>query len=590
MQTFGKEGRKAVWLALPALIILIVVFGLPIVWLFLDSLNAPTFSIANYRAFLGDNANIRVIVQTVEISVIATCACLIIGYPTAYLIVAAPKRLRIALIVLVIIPFLTSALARTYAWIMVLGDSGLINNLLLDFGVISTPLPLIYNRMAIYLAMVNFMLPIMILPLVSVMLGIDRSLMAAARSMGARPFTAFCRVFFPLSIPGIRSATVLVFVICLGFYIIPSALGGLGDSMLSNFLVSQVTASFDMTSVATGSFVLLALAIVVLLIVGLDLSGAQAGQAPLRSRLAKLSPVSWLTRSLSEIFIGFRAKRWTAQRYRSSRESWLPKIGGNVLILLVLTYLLAPSVVVIVMSFSAGAYLEFPPSGLSLRWYRSFFGSSAWYGAAWTSFEIGVAVAVLSTIVGTLAAYGLSRTSPRLRRILNVVILTPITIPVIVVGVASYFGLAKLGLIGSRTGVILAQSIGAISYVVVIVSATLANFDRQLEQAAQSMRAGPAQTFARVTLPLIRPGIVGGAFLAFIHSFDEVVITSLVSGFSVTTLPLKMWENIRNAIDPTLAAVASLLTLLPLLYLIGLYVAWRRSKSRSQSTLLGAAN
>ncbi|RWH31397.1 MAG: ABC transporter permease subunit [Mesorhizobium sp.] len=592
MQTLQKQRLTGIGLALPVLIVLVVVFGIPLVQLFLTSLNAPMFSVSNYLRFLQDPANVRVVLQTVQISVIATAACLIVGYPTAYLIVAAPKRLRIVLIVLVMIPYLTSGLARTYAWIMILGDSGLINNLLLQFGIISSPLLLIYNRMALYVGMVHIMLPMMVLSLVSVMLGIDKSLMAAARSMGAPPFTAFCRVFFPLSIPGVRSATLLVFVICLGFYIIPASLGGLGDVMLSNFLASQVTTTFDLVSVATGSFVLLAIAIVVLSILGLDLSGTQglAAQVPRRSRFARPSLIGWLTRSLTEFSTGFRAKRWTAHRYRPRGEGWLPEIGGKVLVLLVLTYLLAPSVVVIVMSFSSGSYIEFPPSGLSLRWYRSFFGNTAWYGAAWTSMEIGLAVALLSTIVGTLAAYGLSRTSPRLRSTLNVVILTPITIPVIVVGVACYFGLANLGLIGSRTGVILAQSIGAISYVVVIVSATLANFDRRLEQAAQSMRAGPLQTFARVTLPLIRPGIIGGAFLAFIHSFDEVVITSLVSGFSVTTLPLKMWENIRNAIDPTLAAVASLLTVLPMLWLIGMCVVWQRSESKAQFPIPSAAN
>ncbi|WP_247478743.1 ABC transporter permease subunit [Bradyrhizobium sp. CW9] len=119
----------------------------------------------------------------------------------------------------------------------------------------------------------------------------------------------------------------------------------------------------------------------------------------------------------------------------------------------------------------------------------------------------------------------------------------------------------KLGLIGTKAGIVLTHTIGAISYVVVIVSATLVNFDRQLERAAKSMRAGPLQTFTRVTLPLIRPGVIGGALFAFIHSFDEVVKSSLVSGLSIRTLPLKMWENIQHEIDPTIAAVASLLVL-----------------------------
>lgn len=196
-------------------------------------------------------------------------------------------------------------------------------------------------------------------------------------------------------------------------------------------------------------------------------------------------------------------------------------------------------------------------------------------------------VTILSTIVGTLAAYGLSRTSSQFRGSLTMVLLAPITFPSIVVAIAAYLWLVNLGLIGTRTGIVLSHSIGAICYVVVIVSATLATFDRRLEQAAKSMRAGPLQTFMRITLPLIQPGIIGGAIFAFIHSFDEVVISSMVSGFSIRTLPLKMWENMRNEIDPTIAAVASLLMLLPILWLAALYIFWWRSRPLAQSVATG---
>lgn len=252
-------------------------------------------------------------------------------------------------------------------------------------------------------------------------------------------------------------------------------------------------------------------------------------------------------------------------------------------------FLLFPGLVVIVMSFSPGTFLEFPPSGLSLQWYRSFFGDASWYDATWTSVQIGIAVTILSTIVGTLAAYGLSHTYPRLRAILSMVILTPITFPVIVVGIATYLGLVQLGLIGTKAGIILAHSIGATGYVVVIVSATLANLDRRLEDAAKSMRAGPFQTFMRVTLPLICPGVLGGAVFAFLHSFDEVVTTSLVGGLSIRTLPLKMWENMRHQLDPTIAAVASLLMLLPVLWLIVLYVTWWKSRPQALRAIQDAA-
>ncbi|MBY3447102.1 ABC transporter permease subunit [Rhizobium laguerreae] len=589
MQVFQRIGRAPIILVLPAMGVLLVVFGVPTVQLFLESLNAPNFSIQNYSSFLGQYANIRVLLQTLEISAIATVICLLVGYPTAYLISTASKRARMVLIVLVVIPYLTSGLARTYSWVVILGDNGLINSALMNWGLISSPLPLIYNRVAVYVGMVHIMLPMMILPLVSVMLGINTSLIAAAKSMGAKPSTAFWRVYFPLSMPGVRSGTLLVFVICLGFYITPAALGGLGDAMLSTFIASQVSTGFNMGSVSASSFVLLAIAVVMLSVFGLNLSGTQDSAPKLRKGfMERFSLLRAVKQYLNELSVASRSKRWSKALYQPQGAGGWSRFAGILTLTLVIFFLLFPEVVVIIMSFSSDATLQFPPSGFSLQWYGSFFGDEAWYGAAWTSIKIGLAVAALSTVLGTLAAYGLSRIASDIRGWLTVVILAPITIPVIVVGVASYFGLVNLGFIGTETGIVLAHTIGAISYVVVIVSATLANFDRRLEQAAKSMGARPFTAFIRVTFPLIRPGIIGGALFAFIHSFDEVVVTSLVSGYSVRTLPLKMWENIRNEIDPTVAAVASLLTLLPILWMIALYVTWWRARSSSQNTVLEA--
>ncbi|MCK1477944.1 ABC transporter permease subunit [Bradyrhizobium sp. 197] len=586
MKTFQHFPRTPVCLAVPALTILLVVFGMPIVRLFLTSVNAPAFSVGNYQAFLGQPANVRVLFQTIEMSIVATALCVLFGYPTAYVIAASPKRLRTALLVFVVIPYLTSLLVRTYAWIVILGDRGLINNALLNFGLISNPLPLLYSRFAVYIGMVHIMLPMMILPLVSVMVGIDRSLVAAARSMGARPLVAFWRVFFPLTLPGLRSGTLLIFVLCLGFYITPAALGGLRDAMLSTFIAAQVASSFNLAQIAASSFVLLSVAAIVLSLFGLDLSGKQKGtERPRRTSPRWPSSFAALKRCFIQLATSHRANRWAAHLYQPGRNDSRWNFAGAIFVASVMFYLLAPSVVVIIMSFSSGAFLEFPPSGFSLQWYRSFFGDPSWTDAAWTSVQIGVAVALLSTFVGTLAAYGLNRTFARLRSSLTMMILMPITFPSIVVAIATYLGLLNVGLIGSKTGIVLAHSIGAIGYVVVIVSATLANFDRRLEQAAMSMRAGPLQTARRVTLPLIMPGIIGGTVFAFIHSFDEVVISSLVSGFSIRTLPLKMWENIRHAIDPTIAAVASMLVLLPVLWLFAIYMTWWRSRPERQRTL-----
>jgi len=276
-----------------------------------------------------------------------------------------------------------------------------------------------------------------------------------------------------MSLPGVRSGSFLVFVLCLGFYITPAALGGLHDAMLSNFIATQDASSFNIASTATSAFILLSIAAVVLSIVGLDLSGtripaARAGGPAWSSALPSFgSPI----RYLDELACPYRAKRWTARLYQARGESPWWKIASAVFVGAAMFYLLFPSLVVVITSFSDGTFLEFPPSRLSLKWYRSFFGDPSWTGAAWASIQIAIAVVSLSTVVGTLAAYRLNPSSPRLRSFLNMLILAPITFPSIVVGSAAYLGLLNLGLTGTETGIILTHSIGASAYVVVIVSA-----------------------------------------------------------------------------------------------------------------------
>ncbi|ULJ74268.1 ABC transporter permease subunit [Rhizobium gallicum] len=584
MRTIQKIRSMPILLTVPAFGLLFAIFGVPMILLFLTSVNAPAFSLANYEGFFAQRSFVLILFQTFKISFIATTLCLVIGYPTAYFIANA-GRARPLLMVLVFLPWLTSALVRTYAWTVVLGDSGLINTLLLNAGLIERPLSLIYNRFAVYVGMVHIMLPMMILPLISVMMGIDKSLMSAARSMGAKPFTAFLRVFFPLSIPGIRSGCILVFVVCLGFYITPQALGGLGDTMLSTLINSQLTTSLNIGQTAAAAFILLAMAVLVLSTAGVNLAGAhdQSEQAEQKYRPSRLPSPGTGLRYLNELAIPYRARRWAAKLYQAQRDTFWSKILGAVFLALVMIYLLAPGLIVIVISFSSAEYIEFPPRDISLRWYYSFFEDPSWISALWNSFQFGVIVAIVSTVVGTLAAFGLSRCAPRLRSGLTMTILTPITFPIIVVGVAVYLGLARFGLVGTNTGVILGQTIGAIGYVVVVVLATLSGFDRRLEQAAMSMRAGPTHTFMRVTLPLIRSGIIGGALFAFLASFDEVIITSFVSGYSIPTLPLKMLENLKQQIDPTIAAVGSLLTLLPIVWLVALYFTLWRGRGKLQA-------
>ena len=248
------------------------------------------------------------------------------------------------------------------------------------------------------------------------------------------------------------------------------------------------------------------------------------------------------------------------RRKRAQRAS--PGYGVTILAALVLFYLVFPILVVIPLSFSAGTYLSFPPPGFSLRWYANFFGRTDWLGAASLSLWVGAAVMLLATALGAPAALALVRSDFRGKNFLTGFIISPLIAPVIIVAIGIYFFYARLGMVGNPVALVIAHTALAVPFVVINVSATLQGFDERLEQAAMNLGATPWRTFWQVTFPIIRPGVLAGALFAFISSFDELVVALFVSGTSAVTLPRKMWESIRFEIDPTIAAVSTMLIVL----------------------------
>jgi putative spermidine/putrescine transport system permease protein len=268
-------------------------------------------------------------------------------------------------------------------------------------------------------------------------------------------------------------------------------------------------------------------------------------------------------------------------RYRAA-AGWRVAEGALYgVFVVVLCYLVVPSVIVVPMSFSASRFLQFPPPELSLRWYRAYLGTREWTEATWNSIQVATATAVLATGLGTLAALGLRRRFWG-RSMVYGLLISPLVIPVIVLSVALYLYFAplqKLGLplIGRRIGLILAHTVLAIPFVVVSVSASLKVLDEAMERAAQSLGASPGVAFRRVTFPLIRPGVVAGGLFAFVTSFDEAVAAIFLGGPAARTLPLKMWEGVRLEVDPTLAAVSSLLVGVTIALVAAIEVLRRRS-------------
>ena len=278
-----------------------------------------------------------------------------------------------------------------------------------------------------------------------------------------------------------------------------------------------------------------------------------------------------------------RGKRAQVRRARGAGPSRLLMLVAG----LVFLYLVFPILVVIPVSFSSGTYLGFPPPGFSLRWYENFLGRSDWLSAAWLSLWIGGAVMMLSTALGAPAAIALVRSRFRGRNLLVGFIISPLIAPVIIVAIGIYFFYARLGMVGNPVALVVAHTCLAVPFVVINVSATLQDFDERLEHAAMNLGATPWGAFWQVTFPIIRPGILAGALFAFISSFDELVVALFVSGSTAVTLPRKMWDSIRFEIDPTIAAVSTILVVLASSVFISAELLRRRSERlRSAPPLL----
>ncbi|MBL8445326.1 MAG: ABC transporter permease [Zoogloeaceae bacterium] len=203
-----------------------------------------------------------VLVRTFEMSVIVTVACLLLGFPLAYLMATLPVRHANTLMILVLLPFWTSVLVRVAAWIVILQNEGLVNKLLMWLGATDAPIRLLFNRTGVYIAMVHILLPFMVLPLYSVMKGISPVYMRAAVSLGCPPFSSFWKIYFPLTMPGIAAGSLLVFIVCMGFYITPALLGGPGDQMISYFIAFYTNQAVNWGMAAALSAVLLAATLV----------------------------------------------------------------------------------------------------------------------------------------------------------------------------------------------------------------------------------------------------------------------------------------------------------------------------------------
>ncbi len=561
------------WPLFPAALFLGFFFLYPSVLLlglsFLDKEGA--LSSEHYIRLFASTTYVKVLLITLKIATWTTIFAIVAGYPVAYLLATVKSSTRNSLIIWVLMPFWTSFLVRTFAWIVLLGRKGAINQWMEALGLVERPAAMIFNFTGVMIGMVHALMPLCILTMLSVMENIDRNLPKAASTLGARGGQAFWRIYFPLSVPGIAAGGMLVFITALGFFITPALLGGARDTMIVQVIIFQIQEVLNWGFAGAIAMLLFVSVLIIFFLydrlLGLSTLSGGAGDS---SGPIKANPIGRAGKYLGGIFIDIMATiceragilfdivfRRRSDRPRRSMARGTAWTSG----LLIIGFLAIPALFIVPVSFTEASFLSWPPRGFSLKWYEGILQSSVWFNAAYSSFIVAISSAFLGMCIGVPAAFFLARQKFFGKGAVFAFLVSPIIIPNIIIAVSLFYLYSKLGLTGTTLGLVLGHTILAIPYVVITIMAVIKNYDIRLDQAAWILGANKITTLWLVTFPLIRAGMIAAFMFAFIISFDELTIALFVTGGEVTTLPKQMWDDALLRVSPALAAVATLLLL-----------------------------
>ncbi|MBP2171350.1 putative spermidine/putrescine transport system permease protein [Erwinia toletana] len=518
-------------LALPLLVFLALFFIWPIIELLKQGFYSHGALSADNYLHLWNVPIYRIVLQnTFVIAAVVTCCCVVMSYPLAYLMASVRPALSKLLFFAVLLPFWSSALVRTSAWIALLQQNGPLNTLLVTTRVIDQPIAFLYNFTGVLIGMTHVLMPFVVLPLYASFRAMDNSLVQAAQSLGADAIGIFTRVILPLTRPGVVAGAIIVFMNAIGYYITPSLMGGPAQRMIAELISHNISDELNWGIAAALAGVLLVTTLLALWLFnrlfGLDkLMGGQSGKGN---------------------------QPGGARRTSGGRFSAMAGV-------LCALFLILPILVVIPISFGTGNFPTFPPPQYGLRWYNNFFADAKWMAALWQSVKVGVVVTLLSLILGATAALGVYKMRSNRKGLLEILFIIPMSVPAIITAVALYYLCGPLGLINNSLALIFGHTVLATPFTYITMRAALQRFDPSLELAALSLGASWPQMFRRVMLPALLPGMIGGAVFAFITSFDDVVMALFLTTLRNRTLPKLMYEGLSFDFDPTVISASCVL-------------------------------
>jgi len=610
-------------LALPTILWLLIFFFAPL-WIVLQfsfysrgprNTIITDFTDENY-VYVTNGLYWDVFERSFEIALYTTLICLFIGYPVAYFIsTRRTNAVRQISLFLVVLPFWTNFIVRTYAWRLLLAKEGIINNTLLRLGIIDSPIEMLLTREAVILGLVYGYLPFMILPIYASLARFNFKLVEAGQDLGGNDFTTFRKVVFPLTLPGVLAGCILVFVPSIGSYVTPDMLGGVQGRMIGNLIARNFSGTGHWPRGAATSMILMGIVTALLLIyvIFLERPTAPNRNDTMKKRLGFLqqwlgipyfnSVIDPIANTFSQVRLWF----WLPDHIRLARDRVMRVIGGTILRLTVLScylFLWLPIIVLIVFSFNDSRSTS-TWHGFSARWYNNIannvvggeakFSTTEMLEAFEMSLRIGAIATIAATIIGTACALSLARGRYWGKPLLLGALYITVAIPEIAQGISlliyfergfEYINATWADLFGQPLGLkfgLLTMILGHITfnipYVAVIVWARLVSMNQNLEEAARDLGANNLQTFIRVTFPLALPGILGGALLAFTLSLDDYVISFFTKGISTDTLTIFVYGLLKQTVTPEINAISTLMiTVSILLVSVSLIIQSRYSR------------
>ncbi|MEW6623043.1 MAG: ABC transporter permease subunit [Bacillota bacterium] len=582
----GSYKKKYIPAALlsPGLIIITVGFFIPVIMLFIISfyqgvpgsgLIVEEFTTANYARFV-DAYYMEVLFRTFKIAVYTTILSLLLGYPVAMVLAKSTGRVKSILLAIVLTPLLTNVVARTLGLMIVLGRHGPINQMLDAIGL--PRVNFIPGELGIVIGLTQVFMPYMILSISSVLANIDFSLEEAARDLGSSKLGAFWKVIFPLSMPGIVAGSLFVFLLSFSSYVTPRLLGGGKVMVMTMLIYQQAMQLLNWPFAAAVAVILLIVSIGLVTVYTKATASSKLGDNAVFGGFQKAG----LWQEISRKFADWRYDAMNAvSRAADVISEKVPLVvllkypfifGGKFLIrtwqLIIIIFIIVPLPLVILSSFNATSMITFPPTGFSFKWYTGIFERMEYVRSFMLSLRLALLCVVISVTTGTLAALALARYNFWGREIVRSLFLSPLMLPAVIVGIALLRFLVIFGWVATFQGILLAHLVLTTAYVVRTVSSSLVGFDSSLEEAARDLGASAFYTFRKVTLPLIKPGIIVAAIFAFIVSFDETTVSIFITGGRTITLPVRIFSQLEYGLDPTVTAISSLLILMAAIALL----------------------